>query len=652
MTTPQPGRRRARLASLVLAAALGFTLASAPPSDATSPSPAPATAQPASPASVTLTSADVTTTTLTLAGTVTNASTEPLTDVSVALWRSDALLRSPEAVSAALEAESTPAGTARVASPTNQFVLVGPDDALAPGASRPFSVSGTLAELGLTQTDATWWVGADATGRHGDGRRTALGQARTLATLPEGTVPVARIIEFSAPPRQLKQNLFTDEGLLADITDGRLAELMSVAEGGDSWVVDPSLLLELQDMADGYRVRGTSGSTAGTGAEQASAWLARLDALTANGSRTLFGSPDLDTVSDLGDESLLAAIRSASEDDAADGLDPVTVVTRPDSAALALAGSLGRPVVAVDVPAPHVRIEVDGTRAIVAHSSALPAATSPLLPDTALNRRAARFATARAAGGEVRWVRTPDDIAEASALPHGFRAAGLPEVGAAEPQPWQLPPLSVRTPALDAAHLATVHALRDRMELYGQAAPDAGVGTLVDAQVARAASAWWVGRTDSLDAWLGALSERLDTPGRAIVSLDATQRFTMTGATSEFPVTVTNHLIDPVTIRLEVVSDNPQRIRLVAPDPVTIAPGASSTVLLEAESAGGGVVRASVHAQTVGGHRLTPDREIVVETTNFGTIGWVIVIVSGVVLVATTAHRVRQVRNRRKGEDG
>ena len=137
-----------------------------------------------------------------------------------------------------------------------------------------------------------------------------------------------------------------------------------------------------------------------------------------------------------------------------------------------------------------------------------------------------------------------------------------------------------------------------------------------------------------------------------MVTIDATPRFTMTGATSEFPVTVTNHLIDPVTIQLAAVSDNPQRIRLVPPEALTIEPGSSSTVLLQAESAGGGVVRASVHAQTTGGHRLTPDREVVVETTNFGTIGWVIVIVSGVVLVATTAHRIRQVRTKGKGEDG
>ena len=77
-----------------------------------------------------------------------------------------------------------------------------------------------------------------------------------------------------------------------------------------------------------------------------------------------------------------------------------------------------------------------------------------------------------------------------------------------------------------------------------------------------------------------------------------------------------------------------------------------STVLVPAESAGGGVVSARVHVETADGHRLTPDREIAVETTNVGTIGWVIVIASGLVLVVTTAHRIRQVRRQGKGEDG
>lgn len=157
---------------------------------------------------------------------------------------------------------------------------------------------------------------------------------------------------------------------------------------------------------------------------------------------------------------------------------------------------------------------------------------------------------------------------------------------------------------------------------------------------------------DAQSAWLTSVEQRVALPQGDLVTLDASPRFTMTGRTSEFPVTVTNRIQDPITVRVVASTDNPQRIRLLSPDPVEIPSGSASTVLVPAESAGGGVVSARVHVETADGHRLTPDREIAVETTNVGTIGWVIVIASGLVLVVTTAHRIRQVRRQGKGEDG
>ena len=646
MTSPRPGTRRARLASLLAA------LCVAAPLVATTADPASA-AEPS--AQVTLTEAQVTATTVTLRGTLTNTGADPLSQVNVALWRSPELLHSPEAVATALAATNTTPGTARVVEDTNRARVAVDPDAIAPGESRPFVVSGSLSALGLRAPDGTWWAGVDATGRTPSRRPGPIGSARTLVSRPDAPVPVATVVEFSAPPRQLKKDLFVDDGLLDEVSGGRLSGLMAaVEETGASWVVDPSLVDELADMADGYRVQGGDGSRPGTGDQAAAAWLARLRALpTDHGAATLFGSPDLAGLAALHDRAIPDAIRSAGDAAPLTDLPRLAVLDQPGAAALDLAARFDRPVVALGANAPHVTVDAGGI-AVVTASTVATVPHSPLLPDTPLNRDAARFALARAHGGEVRWVRSVDDAAATPrTLPHGFTQATLAEVMAVPGQEWTPPPGQTPTVvALDAARLDRTLDLRDRMASYGGAAPASGIGEYVDAQTARAASRWWIADADGQADWFAAIERRVALPAGDMVTLDATGRFSMTGANSEFPVTVTNHLQDPITVRVRADSDNPQRIRLSAPDAVTITPGASSTVLLQAESAGGGVVRARVHVQTPDGHRLTPDREIAVETTNYGTIAWVLVVASGLVLVVTTAHRIRQVRGQRKGEDG
>ena len=76
-------------------------------------------------------------------------------------------------------------------------------------------------------------------------------------------------------------------------------------------------------------------------------------------------------------------------------------------------------------------------------------------------------------------------------------------------------------------------------------------------------------------------------------------------------------------------------------------PGDSETAQLPVEASGNGVVDARVHVEALDGRRLTPDVTITVEATSLGAVGWVITVVSGVVLVASTAWRIRQVRRSR-----
>lgn len=614
---------------------------------AVTPSPAHA----ASGASVTLTRADIAHGRLTLAGTVANTGTSALRDVTATLWRSPSPLRSGPAVTGALTAATTTPGTAAVVAGTNRATLT-TNNALPPGDSRTFTVSGDLTALGLRTTDASFWVGVDVRGRAG-AATAHLASDRTLVTRATD-VPLASVVSFSARPRQLKTNLFLDDALAGEITTGRLAALMDAAESRRaSWVLDPSLHAELTDMADGYRVQTADGNRAGTGADAARTWLDRLAALPAgSGAAGLFGAPDLGAAAALGDDDGVAAASSRALDASPAGLTPVAVLPQADAATLRALGP-GRTAIAPAADAAGVTAESGGVRVLFTTPAQPAALASPVLRNTDLNRRAAQTALARANGGQLTWLTTADDVrADDPRLPEGFRRAGLADLLTLTPRPWTPPKRADQDGPLDPERLDRVRELGASLRMYGDAAPGSGVGEVADAQVARAASGWWIGDRAGQEAWLDAIDRRLALPEGDFVTLTTTPRFSMTGATSGFPVTVTNHLADPVVVRIEATSDNPQRIALIGPEPLTVPPGAASTAILRAEASGGGVVAGTVRATTLDGRTLTPEIPVVVETTHFGTVGWVIVIASGIVLVVTTALRIRRARDGRKGDDG
>lgn len=614
---------------------------------------APTPAHAASEASVTLTQATITGARLTLSGTVTNTGTRPLSQVSAVLWRSASPLRSVAAVTGALTAETTTSGTASVVANTNRALITTGSGTLGVGESRSFSVAGRLSSLGIAEAGASFWVGVDVRGRTGLAGVQTLATDRTLITRPDADVPVTSLASFSAPPRQLKKDLFLDDSLADDLT-GRLDDLMRAAEEGRAgWVLDPSLLAEVLDMADGYRVRTPDGSTPGSGSEAARAWLDRLRALPVEtGATSLFGNPDLSTLSALGGADVTEASRRATDALAPEDTRPVAVLPWVDAAGARTAGR-ARTVIAPATDAEAgILVRVAGTTAVLTSPGEPAAVSSAVLRETPLNRRNAQDALTRASGGRVSWLTTTADAeADSALLPQGFRRVSMADVLALTPRTWT-PAAHAGEGPLDADRLGRVERLGSSMAVYGEAAPSAGIGEYADAQVARAASGWWIGEAERQEEWLAAIERRLALPPGDFVTITTTPRFSMTGATSEFPVTVTNHLADPVEIRIEADSANPQRIDLIAPEPLTVPPGASSTAILTAEAAGGGVVDGIVRVTTLGGRTLTPDVGVVVETTNVGIIGWIIVIASGVVLVVATALRIRQVRGRRKGNDG
>ena len=183
--------------------------------------------------------------------------------------------------------------------------------------------------------------------------------------------------------------------------------------------------------------------------------------------------------------------------------------------------------------------------------------------------------------------------------------------------------------------------------------PDSALVGQSDAVITRTTSSSWIGDTSGFDRQLTGLGKLVGGPqvGRSVI-LDASQRFLMSSRTNQFPVTVTNNLAEQIRVQVIVRTDNPQRLTVPPSDLVTVDPGQSVTVNIRPEAASNGLVIARAHVATADGHRVTPDTPITVEITELGVVAWIIVGVSGLVLVGATAWRIRQVRRRTAAAEG
>lgn len=134
------------------------------------------------------------------------------------------------------------------------------------------------------------------------------------------------------------------------------------------------------------------------------------------------------------------------------------------------------------------------------------------------------------------------------------------------------------------------------------------------------------------------------------IEFSASPSFVMGERTSEFPTTIANPTRLPIWVRIAFHSDNPQRITVPDTDVVRVGPGESQTLRVKPAASSNGVT--SVHAKlmTVDGTYLAPSADIEITSTEFGRVGWIIIIISGAVVLAGTVWRIRSVQRERSKE--
>lgn len=618
--------------------------------------PAAITPAAAAPASVTveITSVSVTgnlpTDEVEVHGRVSNPTGAPVYGLWMALWRS----RDP------IDSLQTLRQVTGVAPPAGVILPDGADayrtiteqtQAFPAGAEADFMLRAPLSALGFDTTGAAYLVGARALGTTtGAGNRGNLGEGRTVIALPgDQPVPITRVVELAAPPTKLTDNTFLNEDLLGQLK-GRLNTLLNAAATpGNSWLVDPALLDELTDMADGYQVHSGSGLTAGTGSQAAADWLRRFNQLDRhNGARSLFANPDITGALAARDDRVLT--RALTADSAVPLVDDLPLVVLPTGGSYStelgsyLADAPVTAVLATNVADSGAWQSLDGVQ-LLAASTDLGSSDS-----TTLQRRqyleAATVITG--AAGQLRLLREPADLAADTTMTTAWMVPRpLSSLLATAPSTTEAELIPAAPPVLDAGYFDRLGHLDQYFAAYGELVPESTLTSEADAALTRAAAAAWIGDEAGGHRLVDAIEDLVGPRTLAkAVSFSASPRFVMSSRSNEFPVTLTNNLDEIIEVKVVFTSESPQRLTVPPSALVQIAPGQSETVNIRPEANGNGIVRAWAHAVTESGSRVTPDTPITIEITDLGFIGWVLVVASAAVLALSTALRIRQVRRK------
>ena len=591
---------------------------------------------------------------VTLKVTLRNTGTIPAYRVLAYLWRSHDPIRD-QATLASVTAGRTTWGE-RLQLPGSWLIVTNSTTAFPVGATRSFTLSATLADLGFTATTAAYAVGADVVANTDQSSKADLAaQTRTFVPMPgKAKVPLTSIVLLTAAPTKLFENLFANENLTADLS-GRLNTLLHAAASGHSWLIDPALLDEVRDQADGYQVTDGTTTKAGTGQQVAADWLARFQALDrGEGGRVLFANPDSAGAEDAGAEIVQWSTNASAK---VEGLDDLPLIAIPTGAVASpsqldfLSGSGAKAIVASNTASGVALQNGGGFTKVLAVSPTVP---SPASTDAtaAVQQQQLALAEIAVAGksGQARLLTTADDLAQdAATRPTWTTHRALSEL--LETDTEIRANLSASKPALlQAAQFRAIDSLADDFSFYSQLVPNSSFVDEPDAALLRASSSAWITDPQGGRAYIDVLRKLIgrDTVNDA-VRLDASGRFVMSARTNQFPITVTNDLSEAITVRVEVTTTNPQRVAVPASDYITIGPGQSDTVNIRPEASGNGLISGTAHAVTSGGHRVGRDIQLTFEVTELGFVAWIIVGVSGAVLIATTVLRIRQVRRREAG---
>lgn len=196
--------------------------------------------------------------TVTLAGTVTNRGEQEWTSVQAYLVAPRTPFTTRQQVTAAVESGTSYTGERRI-----ELDSIDELGTLAPGATLAFRVRVPFEVLDVTGAEGVYPVGVQLLGTAEDGSRsgTAIGRATTFlpAVESDAATPTGLVVPFVMPDRRTASGYVAPLDLIERVSDGgQLRHLLDLAESvprsGLTVVIDPALLVALDDLANDRRL--------------------------------------------------------------------------------------------------------------------------------------------------------------------------------------------------------------------------------------------------------------------------------------------------------------------------------------------------------------------------------------------------------------
>lgn len=566
---------------------------------------------------------------VTIRGRVRNGGDEELRYLAIHFWRSvEPITTSAELAEILRSPASVPIGSRLTTEFTENFKLITEgDEPFLPGEERTFEVRATVEELGFTQDDAAYLLGVQVRVV----QRETIGRARLLVAATQQQLPQADVVQLSTTPTRTANGDFLSNDL-AEQLSGELMELTRGAqELGATVLLDPALVAEVQALTSPHTVDGEMVPPVPEAAE----WLAAIENLIADGDvlRLPYGDPHLARLDEVG--RLGEFLELAEQQVPPDYAELPLAAQLGDAASSAILSELADHGVDVVFSSNAASGRVGDLSVVALTDLYLPGLGPEPTDDTAAGRLGRRLAEQLlAASTPVHLIRTVADLEVAGTAGDQLRQVAPPLLtGAVEltsgsrPDPW---------PEL----LAEIDGLRSHADFVADLT---GIDETDDLKWAAltSTSTAWTNQADAI-AFLRETPLAQSDPGD--VTINAVGQFVMGSRTNDFPITIVNGMEEPVRVRLRFSSDVPQRISVPATDLVDIDAGASQTLNIAPVATSNGVVRVTAQLETEGGIPFGEEVPIQITATDLGRVGWIIIIVSGAVVLGGTFLRIRAVR--------